>query len=294
MKNPRFLCFPILFIAFALLTACGGGGSSSPSLTAEEQALLGGGLAGSQPANKASDYSGTWSGFAQTNLATSEPFTVNVSSANDTTAAVTFASAHASGTGAATYDATTHYLAFHFTTTDSTSITYTGTFSKMGATLTLKTLSGGAITSGTGSCTPLVVSSKPDLTGIWTGTSAAGLVQNGGIGQVDGGAVTVLIGPDSKGGYIGVLNDSTGDYSGVLKVTDMTAWGSPGVWDFTVARSDSAGVSQVFVGGGIDLSKVTFGADGKPVGGLKINMSGPTAAAGPNQDILFSIDIQRK
>lgn len=280
LKN---LCSPILFLIFALLfiqlTGCGGGTTPAPTTGAS----LPGGVAA-----KVSDYAGTWNGTIQTNALASSPFTLNVGSTNDTTgtATVSFASAQISGNGTGTYNTTTHDLAFNFTSPSGVSVTYTGTISKSGTTLTLNTLTGGSITSGSGVCAPPVASSVLNLAGVWTGASKSGTIAGGGAGESALGTVTIVMASDGIGGFVGLLTDSTGAYSGLLTATVNPL--SPTVWIYHLTSGINRNMS-----GGFATTTITLGADGDPVGGLNITLVEITAPAGtPSME--FSFIIQRQ
>lgn len=147
-------------LTLTLLTACGS--SSSLSTATGDSTGTGGAPVTTVPtvatgaaAESIADYAGSWSGTLVTNVVT-EPFTIILNGST-----LTFASAHADAMGTASYDSTTHNLNFTVSSTSTSSnATYTGVLSKSDFTLTLISLSGGAITSGTGSCTPAVAANN--------------------------------------------------------------------------------------------------------------------------------------
>lgn len=237
--------------------------------------------------------SGTWSGYIQTNTAASAPFTLHVTSANNTTATVSFASALAAGTGTGTYNAATNDVNFSFDSSDGNSTHYAGVISKMGSTLTLKSFAGGIVTTGSGSCTPRGTSNTLDLSGAWSGTSMSSVVGSPTPGTT-GGDITMLLAPDGAGGYVGSLVDSTGLYSGRLTVKNTTALGSPTVWLYHLTRKDSNGTTVLNISGGFDSRTVTFGTDGQIAGALAMALAGYSTAVGGIEAAMLELLVQRQ
>lgn len=272
----------IVFILAVAMTACGGGSSSNTTQLPSDQPST---------VNKASDFTGTWAGFAQTNTAASVPFTFDVSGANDTMATVAFASVEASGTGPATVNQAGK-LSFTVATAGLSPVTYTGVFSKAGSTLTLESFSGGAITTGTGSCTPQALGSNMDLSGVWTGTSAFGTVGSA-TPPVIGGDIKMILASNGFGGYVGSMVDSTGTFSGPITVNNGAAWGSPTIWLYRLITNN--GTSDLInLSGGFDTTVTSFGDDGKVIGGLDMILGGYTAQTGHAATAQLYLSIQRQ
>ena len=284
MKNLKRKILNLLVVStLTMLTACGGGSSNTMAPQQPD---------GPATTAKASDFTGTWTGFAQTNSTTSMPFTLSVTAATDTTANIGFASAEASGTGTASIDATTGYLNFTFTSTGGSTTSYSGVMSKMGSTLTLRSLSGGAISSATGSCVPQALGSTLDLSGVWAGTSAFGTVgsQNP---PTPGGAITMILAADGHDGYVGTMVDASGSFSGPVTVNNGAAWGSPTVWQYRLITSNGTN-DLINLSGGFDTRVTTFDSNGSAVGGLDMILAGYTAATGPAVTAQLYLSIQRQ
>lgn len=268
-------------LTLMILSGCGGGSGS----TSSQQDT-------STTAAKASDFSGTWTGFAQTNTTSSMPFTFSVTAANDTTATVAFASSEASGNGTANINSSTNRLEFTFTSVGGNATAYSGTISKMGSTLTLHSLTGGAIASGSGSCTPQSLGSTFDLSGVWAGTSSFTTVGSLNPPTV-GGNVTMVLAKDGQDGYVGCLIDSNGDYTGAITVLNGVQTGLPSTtWQYKLMKSNGS-TTILNLTGGFDTQTTTFGSDGKVVGGLDLLLSGYTQATGNGVTAQLDLLIQR-
>lgn len=288
MKFFHTLALVAMLSMLSVLAGCGGSTKTTDATPPPDTSINPPPSTKDSIATKASDFAGTWTGTYSTNVIPSEPFTLYVGSATDTTATGVFASEHIVGTVKGTFDAATGHLSYAITQTDGAVGSFSGSMLKTAAGLSLGTVIGlntyGNSTTGSGSCTAPAAQapgSPLNFAGVWNGVTTGDTF---GIQGPDE-SVVAVVAADGSGNYRGTLTSASNTLHGALLIEKVS-----GYWFIFLQKKNANGVNyEINLGSTNGFSVTTPLVNGNPLDTIQFDLTGYNTVANNSYSSRYNV-----